>query len=63
MATLDDLTAAVASVQSAVNTAVTLIQSLHQAAPAGTVTDAEVEDAVSKLTAAAQALGAVQPQP
>ena len=61
MATLDDLNKAVADTQAAVQTAITLIQSLHKGA--GSVTDAEVEDAVSKLEAAAAALGGAAPQP
>jgi hypothetical protein len=61
MATIDDLTKAVADVQNAIQMAVTLIQSLHSGA--GTVSDAQVEDAVSKLEAAAQALGGAQPSP
>jgi len=61
MATIDDLTKAVAEVQAAVQAAISLIQSLHMGA--GAVTDAQVEDAVSKLEAAALALGGAQPQP
>jgi len=61
MAVADDLAKAVADIQSAVQTAITLIQSLHQ--DAGSVSDAQVEDAVSKLEAASQALGGAQPQP
>jgi hypothetical protein len=62
MATIDDLTMAVADVQAAVHSAVDLIQSLHMG-PSGSVTDAQVEDAVSKLEAAAAALAGAQPQP
>ena len=61
MATLDDLNKAVADVQAAVQTAVTLIQSLHT--NPGTVTDAEVESAVSSLESAATALGGAKPMP
>ena len=61
MATLDDLNAAVAAIQTAVNNAVTLIQSLHTGV--GTVSDAEVEAAVTELKAAATALGGAQAQP
>jgi hypothetical protein len=61
MATIDDLTMAVADVQAAVQAAIALIQSLHMGG--STVTDAQVEDAVSKLEAAAKALGGAQPQP
>lgn len=77
MATLDDLNAAVANIQSAdtavkaaVATAIALIETLHQAAPVGTVTDAEVESAVSALnaasadfTTASTNLGGAKPQP
>jgi len=61
MAALDDLNSAVAAVQTAVNTAVTLIQSLHSGS--GTVSDADVENAVAQLNEAAQALGGAMPQP
>jgi hypothetical protein len=61
MATIDDLTMAVADVQAAVQSAIALIQSLHMGG--NSVTDAQVEDAVAKLEAAAMALGGAQPQP
>ena len=46
MATLDDLNAAVAAIQTAVNNAVTLTESLHTGV--GTISDAEVEAAVTE---------------
>jgi hypothetical protein len=61
MATIDDLTTAVADVQAAVQSAIALIQSLHMGG--SSVTDAQVKDAVAKLEAAAMALGGAQPQP
>jgi hypothetical protein len=61
MATLDDLNKGIADIQAAVAAAITLIQSLHTGA--GTVSDAEVEAAVTKLEAASAALGGAQPQP
>ena len=61
MAALDDLMAAVAGIQSAVDSAITLIQSLHTGT--GNITDAEVEAEVTKLQAASAALAGAQPQP
>ena len=62
MAALDDLNKAVADVQAAVQAAVTLIQTLHTGG-GGSVSDAEVESAVTQLEAAASALGAAKPMP
>jgi hypothetical protein len=61
MAALDDLTAAVTALQTAVTNAVTLITSLHMGT--GSVTDAEVETVVGELNAAAAALSGATPQP
>ncbi len=62
MSTLSDLQAADAAITAAVAKAVALIQMLHTA-PAGTVSDAEVEAVVADLNAAATALGGATPQP
>jgi len=61
MSTLTDLQAADAAIKAAVQSAITLIQSLHSGA--GTVSDAEVEAVVSDLNAAAAALGGATPSP
>jgi hypothetical protein len=59
MSTLTDLQAADAAIKAAVQSAVTLIQSLHSGV--GTVSDADVEAVVSDLNAAAAALGGATP--
>ena len=61
MAVLDDLQAADAAIQAAVQSAITLIQSLHTGT--GSVSDADVEKVVADLNAAATALSGATPQP
>jgi uncharacterized iron-regulated membrane protein len=64
MATLDDFNAAVMGVQTAVATAITLIEALHTSSGGGgSVTDAEVEAAVASLNKASSDLAAAVPKP
>jgi len=64
MTTGADLTAALAAVQAAVTNAVALIEMLHQnQTVGGSVSDADVESAVTALNAAAASLAAAKPLP